>query len=185
LILTAAFPDLLPSTIRSRCRMIRFQPLSEGAVAQILMRDRGIGQEEAARLARYSQGSLSGVMEAELEDLVSRRDRFLEGMQAWEESDIVSVLEFAGRFTGSTGEAMDFVELLLEWTRDLIAIKLKGPAGVLMYQDRIEQLLEKSRCMSLSDLLVRFDDLRATHQRLGRNVNARLALEVALGRMAK
>ena len=83
----------------------------------------------------------------------------------------------------NAADAGDFIIYLLEWTRDLIAMKLRGPEGVLIYRDRISDLEANCRGVTLEDLLEQFEGLRTTLQKLERNVNPRLALEVALSRL--
>ncbi len=183
LILIAAFPDLLPATILSRSRKVRFQPLSDTAVTQILMREKGMEEAEARGLARYSQGSLSPVMEVDLDELHSRRERFLGQIGCWKEGDLGAVFAFTEPFAKNAGDAIDFVTYLLEWTRDLIAVKLRGPEGALIYRDRISDLEANCRGVTLEGLLEQFEGLRTTLQKLERNVNPRLALEVALSRL--
>lgn len=183
LILIAAFPDLLPATILSRSRKVRFQPLSDEVVTQVLMREKGMEEAEARSLARFAQGSLSRVMEMELDDLLSRRERFLREIGRWKEGDLSAVFAFAEPFAKNAGDAIDFVTYLLEWTRDLIAVKLRGPEGVLIYRDRVPDLEANCRGATLQDLLDQFEGLQKTLQKLERNVNPRLALEVALSRL--
>ena len=61
-ILTAAERERLPKTIASRCQRVGFVPLSAPAV-ESLLRERGHGPEEAARLAALCEGSLSRALE--------------------------------------------------------------------------------------------------------------------------
>jgi len=183
LILIAAFPGLLPATILSRSRKVRFQPLSDEAVAQVLMREREMVEEDAQTLARFAQGSLSRVMEVEPADLIARRERFMEESGRWKDGDLDAVFDFSARFTRNAGEAVDFIHYLLEWTRDLIAMKLRGPEGILIYRDRIPDLEAGCRGTTVEDLLEQFDRLQGTLKKLEHNVNPRLALEIALNRL--
>ncbi|NOY52562.1 MAG: DNA polymerase III subunit delta' [Deltaproteobacteria bacterium] len=183
LILIATFPDLLPSTILSRSRKVRFRPLSDELVTRVLMRERGMTEEGARTLARFAQGSLSRVMEVEPEDLLTHREEFLKESGRWKEGDLGAVFDFCARFAKNSGDAVDFIHYLLEWTRDLIALKLQGPEGVLIYRDRIPDLEAGCRGTTVEDLLEQFDRLQGTLKKLDRNVNPRLALEIALSRL--
>lgn len=183
LILIAAFPDLLPATILSRSRKVRFQPLSDESVTQVLMREKGLEEAEARSLARFAQGSLAHVMEMELDDLLSRRERFFGEIDRWKEGDLGAVFAFTEPFAKNAGNAADFVTYLLEWTRDLIAVKLRGPAGALIYRDRVSDLEAHCRGATLQELLEQFEGLQDTLKKLEQNLNPRLALEVALSRL--
>jgi DNA polymerase III subunit delta' len=56
-LLCAPSPDDLPTTIRSRCRLITLRTPSSAAVAAVLARD-GIGNEQALAAARAAQGHI-------------------------------------------------------------------------------------------------------------------------------
>jgi DNA polymerase III subunit delta' len=79
LILIGTTPARQLPTIRSRCQLIRFQPLSTGVVAELLV-SKGLvaDRSEAQRLARYSEGSLQRAMELADPDLWSFRNTLCE-----------------------------------------------------------------------------------------------------------
>ncbi|MEK6777914.1 MAG: DNA polymerase III subunit delta' [bacterium] len=183
LILVTAFPDLLPLTVLSRCRVVRFKPLSSSAVEEILVLKRGLSAEQAGTMARYSQGSLGRVLNAEAGDLVSQRDRFMELRQRWDPGSVGSVFEVSGGFEKKTNEAIDFMEFLVTWNRDLIAMKLTGDKGMLTHADNAPDLAGESGRKDLTDLLNHADILEEALRRLRMNINQRLALEAALIRM--
>jgi DNA polymerase-3 subunit delta' len=58
LILVTAFPDALARTVQSRCRRVRFGPLAEAEVAEVL-RARGVSEADARAWASLSGGSVS------------------------------------------------------------------------------------------------------------------------------
>lgn len=79
LILIGTSPAKQLPTIRSRCQLIRFQPLSIDVVAELLV-SKGFVPDatEARRLARYSDGSLQRALELADPDLWSFRNTLLE-----------------------------------------------------------------------------------------------------------
>ena len=83
LILVADEQNLL-ETIVSRCQLIRFSPVGEASIRDILVQ-RGVEPERAARLARLGQGSIAAALRwAEEEGLEELRDRGLRpGPRLW------------------------------------------------------------------------------------------------------
>ena len=70
LILIGTTPAKQLPTIRSRCQLIRFQPLSVAIVAELLVSKGFVADpSEAQRLARYSEGSLQRALELADPDL--------------------------------------------------------------------------------------------------------------------
>jgi DNA polymerase-3 subunit delta' len=65
LILVTAYPDVLLPTIQSRCRRLRFGPLSEDDVARVLEARCGVERKAARVLAAASGGSVSRALAEE------------------------------------------------------------------------------------------------------------------------
>ena len=83
LILIGTSPAKQLPTIRSRCQLIRFLPLAEETVAGLLV-SQGLvtDKAEAARLARFSEGSLQQAIELADAELWSCRRTLLEKLSA-------------------------------------------------------------------------------------------------------
>jgi len=81
LILVSHQPDALLPTIRSRCQMFRFAPLTIEEVALILKRIEACSGEEAIERARQSEGSMAQALALNLKEHLALEDsvyRFLE-----------------------------------------------------------------------------------------------------------
>jgi DNA polymerase-3 subunit delta' len=77
LILIAAYPDSLSETVQSRCRRLRFGPLSERDVARILVERAGIDRTAANALAASSGGSVGRALAEKTGDLADDREAAL------------------------------------------------------------------------------------------------------------
>ena len=108
LILVTAHPDLLLSTVRSRCAVVRFAPLAPADVAGWLMHALGLPEARARAVAAVSEGSLAQGREA--------ADQTVEGVRA-----------SAQRVLERVADARDPRDRL-EATRDLVG-KGKGSSG--------------------------------------------------------
>lgn len=85
LILLTTSPAKQLPTIRSRCQLMRFLPLPEATVARLLVAQ-GIESETAARVARFSGGSVARGLAMAADDLLTFRQR-LETMLALDRFD--------------------------------------------------------------------------------------------------
>jgi DNA polymerase-3 subunit delta' len=83
LILIGTSPAKQLPTIRSRCQLVRFRPLSPEAVAELLT-GRGLVDDpaEARRLAGYSEGSLRKALDLANPELWTFRTRLFEHLAA-------------------------------------------------------------------------------------------------------
>lgn len=80
LILIGTTADKQLPTIRSRCQIVRFQPLAPDVIAQLLAQQGRADQAEALRLARFSEGSLERAAELADPVLWEFRARLLEAL---------------------------------------------------------------------------------------------------------
>ncbi len=74
LILITAYPDTLLPTVQSRCRRLRFGPLSEADVARVLVERAGVDKTKARAFAAVSAGSVGRALAAEGGELDEDRD---------------------------------------------------------------------------------------------------------------
>jgi DNA polymerase-3 subunit delta' len=79
LVLVGTAPDLQLDTIRSRCRVVRFDPLPTGVLASVLM-ERGLiaDRAEADRLAALGEGSVGRALALADPELVEFRRKMLD-----------------------------------------------------------------------------------------------------------
>jgi DNA polymerase-3 subunit delta' len=72
-VLVTAIPDMLLPTVRSRCPMLRFGPLSAGEVATILQRDHDYSETDARAVAADAGGSVKRALQSATSDLADAR----------------------------------------------------------------------------------------------------------------
>ncbi len=104
LILIGTSPAKQLPTIRSRCQLIRFQPLGADAVAQFLP-EQGIVEDaaEARRLAQYSEGSIQRAGELADAELWRFRDVLYQRL-AGERLESVALARLTARFVEEAGK---------------------------------------------------------------------------------
>lgn len=128
LILTTSHPDALLPTIRSRCQLIRFDPLAEEEIAAALMERNSTPAGEARLVARLCGGSFTRAQELLLEDLARERQEALEFIRHALGSNSVAIVDDIDRVT--TGQDREpqrrFLNLLLLWFRDALVLRHGG-----------------------------------------------------------
>jgi DNA polymerase-3 subunit delta' len=82
IILITARPAILLSTIRSRCQVVRFSPLSVAEIEEFLLRDRTIEPSEARLRARLAGGSIARALASDVESFRSQREAMLGVLEA-------------------------------------------------------------------------------------------------------
>ena len=136
LILVSAFPDTLRPTILSRCRRLRFGPLSEHDVARVLIERHRVEPAKAQALAAVSGGSPARALTIDDKELAADREAALALLQAATRQNVFGRLKAGAalakhgtrrRDRESLSVRLAVVESLL---RDLIAVSARPHAVV-------------------------------------------------------
>ena len=133
ILLVSDNPDTLLPTIRSRCQIVRFFPLSDAEVKGILLAEEIVEtEEEAASVASLCEGSLETarqLLHPELRKLKQTVARHLGQMEAIKPLSVAaSVTEGIEEMSSSTAEQRQNAQWLLRFVADAIRDKLQGLA---------------------------------------------------------
>ncbi|MDI6848438.1 MAG: DNA polymerase III subunit delta' [Candidatus Saccharicenans sp.] len=143
ILLTEDLQLILP-TIRSRCQVLRFSPLSQEEVEKALV-DSGWPADRARLLAQASEGNLKAVLETDWEEFLAGRNQawllFKQLLQAGEVEDFLSLVAGRARRDALSGfrETLKFFSVFF---RDLLAFQA-GQRDLLLNPDlgpELEQL---------------------------------------------
>jgi DNA polymerase-3 subunit delta' len=166
--------DLLP-TIVSRCRQIRFRPVPVGTLTEELVRKHAMGEYEARILASLAKGSLAKALEMRNTDRVARRNWMVREASGLEDNPPGIVMAFAEKLANKKDDAVDALEILKTWLRDLIVSKY-SPAKILN-ADFAERIENASEGCAQTELLDRIKAVERAQRLIDSNANPRLVLE--------
>jgi DNA polymerase-3 subunit delta' len=181
LILLTAHPDNVLPTIRSRCQPLSFPALSEDAVTALLVR--GGTLPDAARLAASLSGGSPGkaVDLCSEEALINRRE-LLEQLFSFSLRDISSLLAASERLAAEKESLPGLIDLVLTFLRDVM--HLQYGSGQIMNHDLEELALTQAGRRNPETLVTLIEQVSEIGRSLQRNVNARLATDLLLMRLA-
>ena len=180
ILLTENAGMLLP-TVRSRCQLIRFAPLSPEHVLSLLERS-GMAPEAAALVAPMSGGSLQRALELDNESLVARREAVLSRMDQLSIQRIATVFDAAEELSGNRDATLELLDMLLSFYRD--AVHLGAGNGDIVNRSvrpAIESIAAQRSFPRNLELLERIYETRRDVQR---NANPKLALDQLFMAMA-
>ncbi|HEX7050500.1 MAG TPA: hypothetical protein VF188_09890 [Longimicrobiales bacterium] len=150
-ILTAADPDALLPTIRSRLLPIRLRPLGEDVVARFLIDQHGAPEAAARSAARLAQGSIGqalGFLPAGDEpgplETLRRRARDLLAAATTDSEIPRLALAHATPTAGARGLFSDTLDFLRLWLRDLAAAA-SGAEALVVNHDALDFLTDLVR----------------------------------------
>ena len=183
-LLVTSRPDAMLPTVRSRCPLLRFRPLSPGEVAMALMR-REFSETEARAVAASADGSIGRALQATAGDLVESRDvaaRVL--LHAAAGGDAKRRLEAAKELLAKTSSAVDterdqvalYLRAMTSLLRDVELLAVGGDPAALANAD-VAQELARLKAYHGDRGLQAFQAVDRALGALDRNVNAKVVAD--------
>lgn len=171
-ILISRSRELLLPTIVSRCHIVRFFAAPRELVTEVLIRQYGVPDDEAALLGNFSCGSIGKAMRMKKENGIDTKNRIID-----------SVLGAPGGVPAVSGapkreELKEHLEYLISFLRDVFLYKIVRDETLLFNGDRVDAIRaagEEVTAEALDALIKRVIMLRSY---VDRNVNQRLILDV-------
>jgi len=169
-------PFLLISTIKSRCQILNFLPISKEDIENVLV-DKGYEKGKARLVSLLVHGNLRQALSLEWEEVQDRRK------QAWQL--FLSLIRkeglsyFLRSYTSSQRvlireEWEQLLEILSSFCRDLILIKEKSHHQLLMNPDYEEEIREAEKLLSREHLMDFLAKIEYTLYGLQKNFNLNL-----------
>jgi DNA polymerase III subunit delta' len=181
-LLTAERADDLLPTIVSRCEVVALRPLPLATVREALMARWGVPADRADWLAHLSGGRLGwAVRMHDDEAALDERAQRLEDLARLLRATRVERMAYADQLTkgSSLDRIQETLDLWLGFWRDVLLLSA-GADVPLANPDREADVRRLAQAVSPARVGQLIAALRQTGTLLEKNVNARLALEVAL-----
>ncbi|HOW56900.1 MAG TPA: DNA polymerase III subunit delta', partial [Smithellaceae bacterium] len=137
LILITARPHTLPRTILSRCRQMRFQPLTTADVVRYLRDKLNMEEKQAVLLAGISGGSPGLALEQNKDETIAGRQEILNMLGATRSKNPLSLLSFASFFGRDKKEIKLSLSIIKTVFRDAMVFKETGRQAMLINQDNM------------------------------------------------
>jgi len=177
IVLVTPNPDLIKPTIKSRCQIISFQPISREDIERILI-EKGFGREKAKIVSLLVGGNLKRALSLEWEEVQSKRE------QAWEllmslirkENVTAFIRNYASPRRLAREELEQVLEILSSYCRDLILIKEKGDICYLMNPDYIEAYRKTEDLLSLDKSMDYLEKIDYALYVMPKNLNMNLLI---------
>ena len=182
LLLTAENVNLLPKTILSRCQPLHLRPIPAAQIEAALIERWQADPEQAGLLAQLCGGRLGWAVRALTEEsALTFRDLALDDLERVLQENRILRFQRADSMASPRNKG-DLRETLILWQafwRDVVLVTSHAQASP-VNRDRRATLNRLSREVPLEAAEAALRATRRTLDDLGKNVNARLALEVML-----
>jgi len=170
IILISSKPKLLFDTIVSRCKTIRFSPLSRQGLKEILKQDYNIDYMSAHFLAHFSGGSIGSALKLKDADMLREKNRIIDEFTLLRTNALESLSKQDRHVLSNQ------LNILVTWFRDIYLTKAGMPDSELINLDRKEQLLQLTSRYTFAELEGVLSAVSDSLLYLKQNVNVKLLL---------
>ncbi len=176
----ASDADRLLPTIVSRCQQVPLRPLPVTVVQQALVERWNAEAEQAELLAHLSGGRLGWAVRT-LTDKAAlrRRAQRLDDLDSLLENSVTRRFRYAEKLARNPVATLETLDLWISWWRDVVLVAA-GADTPLTHVDRRSTLLDHANRFGLKQSAAVVKALRSATDRLRRNANPRLTIEVLM-----
>ena len=177
LVLVSSSAALLLPTVRSRCQLVRLEPLAPEAVARVLVAH-GVAPDRARAVGTLAEGSPGRALELEGEAQGKARERVLRALPALADLRAGELSQIAQEL--SRGAADAALTAALAWYRNVLETALVGDDLPLRNPDAVAAVRTAASRRSPGLLLRQLEVVCDTIRDLEQNANRMLSLETML-----
>ena len=181
LILITAHSNRILPTIASRCQKIYFSPFSKEALEQILLREYTLDKSKSHFLSRFSAGKLGQALRFKDVDVLKERDNVINNFVYSSDFNKFS----ANLKSDSKKDIEDMLDILINWYRDILLVKLGFDNMELVNADRIDDLMSLKTEYSFDDLFEIIELIIKINSLAKININIKVALTQLKERICK
>lgn len=169
--------SLLP-TIKSRCEIIKFLPISIMELKKYLM-DRGVEENRSALLANFSRGSIEKALElSESSDFSIMRDDIQKYIQDILDKNMVEILNISSDMDKYKDKVIIVLDMMINYFRDIMICKDRADKDMLINGDRITFIQNMSSKITYSQVSKIIDIIEETKRKMRSNCNFSVSIQV-------
>jgi DNA polymerase III subunit delta' len=183
LVLLTSKPYALLETIRSRCLMLSFAPLTSEELESHLKANFKRPAEETQMIARLARGSIGRALEIDLGEYREKRAMLIDLIESLAlKRDTLKLMEAAEHLAKKLerAEFEEHLDVLLILFADLFHLKLGEPVESITNSDAAARLGRIAEAVTIDQIMDWVERIEQVSQGLARNINRQLAMESAL-----
>jgi len=187
ILITMQRSDLLP-TIVSRCRHIRFSPISQKILEALLVQEKGVDPDEAIIIAAMANGSFTKAVSMSQTNWINKRNWLIKAIgldqpESLSSKPLALILAFSERLSKNREILLDSLEIIKSWLRDLVIYKYYPEK--IINKDLTDKIQYASQKVTVKSLLLQTEAIQTAQKNIQSNANLRLTLDVMATRLAR
>ncbi|MCR8745997.1 ATP-binding protein [Romboutsia lituseburensis] len=178
MILITSNKDALLDTIKSRCEIIKFLPISLLDLKKYLIKT-GVEEQRSQLLATFSRGSIKKALElSESAEFAVMRDDIQSYIQTILDRNIVEILEIPNQMDKYKAEIISILDMIINYFRDIMILKEKVDKSMIINSDKITFVQNMGKKISYSQVSKIIDIIEETKKKIRSNCNFNISIQV-------
>lgn len=180
ILLTDNLSALLP-TIKSRCQIMKFSPLSRAEIKSYLMEEKGFDQDRARLVSYLGQSNMESILHEDFHQMMERREKIfgvfnsLLRQERVEEVllDLFKLSRSRDKFLDYFGKLVNLLSLML---RDIMILSIEESSDFVINIDYKEKLLRLREYITIDRVLYLIRKMEFLLRDIKRNLNTKVLI---------
>ena len=178
IILITSNKESLLDTIKSRCEIIKFLPISIVDLNNYLI-IKGIDKNRAQLLSTFARGSIEKAIElSESADFAIMRDEIQTYIEIMLDKDMIDILEIPTSMEKYKNDSINVLDILINYFRDMMLLKEKVDKSMIINIDKITFIQNMSKKITYSQVSKIIDIIEDTKKKIRSNCNFNISIQV-------
>jgi len=178
MILITSNKQALLDTIKSRCEIIKFLPISLLDLKKYLIKN-GVDEQRAQLLATFSRGSIEKALElSESAEFAIMREDIQSYIQTILDKNIIEILEIPNNMDKYKKEVISILDMMVNYFRDMMLLKEKVDKSMIINSDKIIFIQNMSKKITYSQVSKIIDIIEETKKKIKSNCNFNISIQV-------
>lgn len=173
--------DVLLSTIRSRCVMLKLRNIKDTLIKKYLMEQMQVPDYQAEVCAAFAQGNMGrAIMLATSEHFNEIKEEAIQLLKYINEMEMHEIVTAIKKITEYKLQISDYFDIIAIWYRDILIYKATKNVDRVVFSDQMKYIKAQASKSSYEGIEKILDSLEAAKSRLKANVNFELVMELLL-----
>jgi len=178
IILITSNKEALLDTIKSRCEIIKFLPISILDLNNYLI-NKGIDKNRAQLLSTFARGSIEKAIElSESSDFAIMRDDIQTYIEIMLDKDIKDILEIPTSMEKYKKDIMSVLDMIINYFRDMMLLKEKVDKSMIINIDKLTFIQNMSKKITYSQVSKIIDIIEDIKIKIRSNCNFNISIQV-------
>lgn len=178
IILVTSNKEALLDTIKSRCEIIKFLPISTNELKSFLIKN-GIEENRAKFLATFSRGSIKEALELSYSsEFITMREDIQYYIETIISKDLVEILDIPSNMERYRSNIINILDLMVNYFRDAMLLKEKVDTNMIINADKLVFVQNISKRINYSQVSKIIDIIEETKKKIKSNCNFNISMQV-------